>query len=67
MNQLIKIYRRGCTAITRIKKEPANEMIKKILTNYEDRILAKNLPIGKKVQEGYDITKIIPSKKYFEI
>lgn len=54
-------------AVSGINREDANEMVKTLLPKYEDRIKARNPPIGKKFQECYDVKKITPSKEYLEL
>jgi len=52
-------------AKSRIKRDSANELIKKILEKYEDKI--GHAPIGKSFRECYDIRTITPSREYLDI
>lgn len=54
-------------AATKLKREKANEIVKAILAKYEDRIIAKNPPIGKKFQECNDLKTLKPTKEYLEL
>jgi len=54
-------------AATKLKRKQANEIVKAILAKYEDRIKAKNPPIGKKFQECNDLKTLKPTKEYLEL
>ncbi|HAX98758.1 MAG TPA: hypothetical protein DCY12_07710, partial [Candidatus Atribacteria bacterium] len=47
-------------AATRLNRQKANEIVKALLAKYEDRIKAKNPPIGKKFQECNDLKTLKP-------
>jgi hypothetical protein len=49
----------------RLKRTDANEIIKKIVSKYEEKI--SEAPIGKKFSECYDIVTVTPSKEYLEL
>jgi methylamine--corrinoid protein Co-methyltransferase len=48
-----------------MKMNDANEMIKELLSKYEDRI--ENPPLGKRFQECYDVKTVTPSKEYLDL
>ncbi len=50
---------------SKMKRSDANEIVKGILKKYEDKI--PNAPLGKLVQECYDLKGIRPSNEYLEI
>ena len=54
-------------AATKMKREEANQAVKKLLPKYEDIIKAKNPPIGKKFQECNDLKTLKPTKEYLDI
>jgi methylamine--corrinoid protein Co-methyltransferase len=50
-----------------MKLEDANELVKNIVSKYDDKIKARNPPAGKTFPEIYDTKKLIPSKEYVEL
>jgi methylamine--corrinoid protein Co-methyltransferase len=52
-------------AESNMKRNDANELIKKVLKKYEDRI--KNAPIGKSFRECYDVKTATPSDEYLNL
>jgi len=54
-------------AATTLKREYANDIIKTIITKYEDRIKKREIPAGKKFQECFDVTSLTPSTEYTEL
>ena len=54
-------------AATRLNRQKANEIVKALLAKYEDRIKAKNPPIGKKFQECNDLKTLKPTKEYLDL
>jgi hypothetical protein len=50
-----------------MKLEDANELVKALVSKYEDRIKARNPPPGKPFPEIYDTEKLVPSKEYTEL
>jgi len=54
-------------AATKLSREQANEIVKTILAKYEDRIIAKNPPIGKRFQECNDLNTLKPTKEYLDL
>ena len=62
-----KFMRDVAHAATKLNRAEANEIVKTILAKYEDRIVAKNIPIGKKFQECNDLKTLKPSKEYLEL
>jgi methylamine--corrinoid protein Co-methyltransferase len=50
-----------------MKLQDINEIVKTLLSRYEETILARNPPIGKKFDEMYDLQKLIPSNEYYEL
>ena len=50
-----------------MKLEDANELVKTIVSKYEDRYRARNPPPGKTFPEIYDTEKLVPSKEYVEL
>jgi len=54
-------------ATTKLNREDANRIVKSILAKYEDRIEAKNPPIGKRFQECNDLETLKPTKEYLAL
>ena len=54
-------------AATRLNRQKANEIVKALLAKYEDRIKAKNPPVGKKFQECNDLKTLKPTKEYLNL
>jgi len=54
-------------AATKLSLEDANRIVKNILGKYEDRIEAKNPPVGKRFQECNDLETLKPTKEYLEL
>lgn len=54
-------------AATGIKREDANEIVKKINEKYEEIVRSRNPPRGKRFAECYDTETVTPSKEYQEI
>jgi methylamine--corrinoid protein Co-methyltransferase len=50
-----------------MKLEDANELVKNIVSKYDDKIKARNPPTGKTFPEIYDTKKLTPSKEYVEL
>jgi methylamine--corrinoid protein Co-methyltransferase len=50
-----------------MKLEDANELVKALVSKYEDRIKARNPPPGKPFSEIYDTEKLVPSKEYTDL
>ncbi len=48
-----------------LKRADANEIVKALLTKYEDRI--HKAPQGKSFEELYDLKNLLPNKEYFKI
>jgi hypothetical protein len=48
-----------------MKREDANEIVKRLLKEYEGKI--KDAPLGKKFQECYDIKQVAPTKEYLKL
>jgi hypothetical protein len=48
-----------------LKRADANEILKEIIKHYEGRI--KDAPLGKKVQECYNIKSIRPTEEYVKL
>jgi hypothetical protein len=48
-----------------IKRQEANDLVKKIVARYEKQIA--EAPLGKKFQECHDVKKIAPTKEYTEL
>lgn len=56
----------GCGAAeSGIKRAEANELIKKIVSRYENQV--PEAPLGKTFQECYDVKKATPTKEYAEL
>ena len=49
----------------RLKREDANELVKRTLAKYEDKL--GNAPLGKTFQECHDLKKIVPTKEYTDL
>jgi len=47
-----------------MKREDANELVKKILPKYETAVKSKKAPIGKPLKECYDLTHFKPSQEW---
>ena len=54
-------------AATKLNKKKANEIVKAILAKYEDKIIAKDPPIGKKFQECNDLNTLKPTEEYLAL
>ncbi len=54
-------------AATKLNREEANEIAKNILAKYEDRVVDKKVPIGKKFQECNDLKTLKPTKEYLDL
>jgi len=52
-------------AASGMKRQDANELIKRILKKYQDRV--KDAPVGKSFRECYDLRTITPSSEYNSI
>jgi methylamine--corrinoid protein Co-methyltransferase len=50
-----------------MKLGDANELVKTLVSKYEDRIKARNPPPGKPFPEIYDTEKLVPSKEYTDL
>lgn len=50
-----------------LKIEDANDIIETLVKKYEGNIERKEIPIGKKFQECYDIKTVEPTKEYLEL
>ena len=56
----------GCGAAeSGIKRAEANELVKKIVSKYEDRVA--DAPLGKMFQECYDVEKTAPTAEYTKL
>jgi len=56
----------GCGAAeSGIKRSEANELVKRIVSKYENRIV--DAPMGKTFQECYDVRRIAPTNEYTEL
>jgi hypothetical protein len=56
----------GCGAAeSGIKRAEANELVKKIVSRYDDRV--PEAPLGRMFQECYDVEKAVPTKEYVEL
>ena len=53
-------------AATGMKREDANEIVKEIISKYEDRLVKKEVPSGETFQELYDLKAIKPKEKWVE-
>ncbi len=62
-----RFLREVAYAATKLNREEANIIVKAILAKYEDRIKAKNPPIGKKFQECNDLKTLRPTKEYLAL
>jgi methylamine--corrinoid protein Co-methyltransferase len=54
-------------AATKLNRGQANEIVKAILARYEDKIEAKNPPLGKTFQECNDLKTLKPTKEYLDL
>jgi methylamine--corrinoid protein Co-methyltransferase len=54
-------------AAIKLNRAKANEIVKAILAKYEDKIEAKNPPIGKTFQECNDLNTLQPTKEYLDL
>ena len=56
----------GCGAAeSGIKRAEANELVKKIMSKYENQV--PEAPLGKMFQECYDAKKVMPTREYAEL
>ena len=54
-----------CVSKHGIKRDDANDFLRKILQKYENKLL--EAPIGKSFSECYDLKKITPQEEYINI
>ncbi|MBI4186596.1 MAG: monomethylamine:corrinoid methyltransferase [Chloroflexi bacterium] len=54
-------------ATTRLNRSQANTIVKAILARYEDRIKAKDPPVGKRFQECNDLDTLRPTQEYLDL
>jgi methylamine--corrinoid protein Co-methyltransferase len=48
-----------------MKREQVNELVKQLLTEYEDQI--EEAPLGKRFDECYDLTRVQPTQEYLDL
>lgn len=54
-------------AATKLKRADANQLVKALLSRYEERIKQQNPPLGKKFYECHNPSTLTPSSEYMEI
>ena len=54
-------------AATKATRSKANDMVNAVLAKYEQNIIDKNPPIGKRFQECNDLTTLQPTQEYLDL